>query len=99
MPAVRESTTHSGRTTGVGFLHPIKGLIMYPLVVGTVCILICYTLSPLTLKMFYFGICEVATDDVSHTTPVVVYLEIATMLCHNLLQVLRHVAAAFSWLQ
>ena len=49
---------------------------------------------PLTLKMFYFGICEVATDDVCHTTPMIIYLEIATMLCHNLLQILGHAAAA-----
>ena len=94
MPAVRESRTHSGRTTGVGFLHPITS--MYPPVAGKVCILICHTLLPLTLKMFYFGICEVATDDVSHTTPVIIYFEIATMLCHNLLQILVHAAAAVS---
>lgn len=25
VPAASESTTHSGRTTGVGFLHRIKG--------------------------------------------------------------------------
>ena len=92
MPAVRESTTHSGRTTGVGFLHPITGK---KVMVLKVCILVCYTLLPLTLEMFYFGICEVAADDVSHTTPVIIYLKVATMLCHNLLQILGHGAAAF----
>ena len=43
---------------------------------------------PLTLKVFDFGVCEVAANDVSHTASVIVYLKVATMLCHDLLQIL-----------
>ena len=43
---------------------------------------------PLALKMFDFGICEVTTNDVSHTASVIVYFKVATMLCHNLFQIL-----------
>lgn len=54
-----------------------------------------WPLLPFTLKVFYFGICEIATDDVSHTTSVIIYLKVATMLCHNLLQILECAATTF----
>ena len=44
--------------------------------------------SPLTLEYLHFGICQVATYDMSHPPSVIVYLKVATMLRHDLLEIL-----------
>lgn len=48
--------------------------------------------SPFTLEDPNLGICKIAADDVSDSSPVIVYLKVASMLCHDLLEVLNHTA-------
>ena len=87
-PAFKESTIHSGRTTGVGFLkhsYDMSGTCAAGAGQGVL-----QRDAPFPLKDLDLGICKVAADDVSDSASVVIDLKVATMLCHDLFEVLKH---------
>lgn len=99
MPALRESTTHSGRITGVGSLlaqhaQPYAGpsQIKWPsnIQVAAKQRPMCNAshLLPFTLENLDLGISQIAADDVSDPASVIVDLKVAAVLCHDLLEFL-----------
>ena len=46
-------------------------------------------ITPLALKYLHFGICQVAADYVGDSSSVVIQLKVATMLRHDLLEILQ----------
>lgn len=92
-----ESTIHSGRTTGLGFLQSgvqpfrcscvlISGAIDRMTSVHELSLWWC---SPLALENFDFGIREIAADDVCDCVSAVVVDEAAAMQRHDLFQLLH----------